>query len=225
MFYVDVQREKFVNSIKELKNLLTNFIAKKYKNCITKIGFSSEKELFNIFNKMFNNSKGFFNKAVVRKILSQFWESISEIFGQIRLRTNSEKPPNKLSTIDELALKNNFYLGLEITARGRQIYQPQSLEGNAVTARKTYSELFPIHEAIFKSNLRELSKLLKLEIEGVFYTCKNQLDPCGNTPLMLAVKLGNIDAVKILSDMYTCPKLRPLNDLMNAKEIAVAMKH
>ena len=42
---------------------------------------------------------------------------------------------------------------------------------------------------------------------------------------MLAVKLGNIDAVKILSDMYTCPKLRPLSDLMNAKEIAVAMKH
>jgi len=42
---------------------------------------------------------------------------------------------------------------------------------------------------------------------------------------MLAVKLGNIDAVKILSDMYTCPKLRPLNELMNAKEIAIAMKN
>jgi len=53
----------------ELKTLLQTFIAKKYKNCITKIGFSSEKELFNIFNKMFNNSKGFFNKVVVRKML------------------------------------------------------------------------------------------------------------------------------------------------------------
>jgi len=42
---------------------------------------------------------------------------------------------------------------------------------------------------------------------------------------MLAVKLGNVDAVKILSDMYTCPKLRPLSDLMNAKEIAMGMKH
>lgn len=69
MFYVDVQRESFVSNIKELKNLLTNFIARKYKNCITKIGFSSEKELFNIFNKMFNTSKGFFNKPTVRKIL------------------------------------------------------------------------------------------------------------------------------------------------------------
>lgn len=51
------------------------------------------------------------------------------------------------------------------------------------------------------------------------------MDPCGNTPLTLAVKLGNIDAVKILSDMFTCPKLRPLPDLMNAKEIAIAMRH
>jgi len=42
---------------------------------------------------------------------------------------------------------------------------------------------------------------------------------------MLAVKLGNIDAVKILSDMYTCPKLRPLQELMNAKEIAIGMKN
>lgn len=70
-----------------------------------------------------------------------------------------------------------------------------------------------------------MSKILKQEIEGTFYINKNCLDPCGNTPLMLAVKLGNIDAVKILSDVYTCPKLRPLPDLMNAKEIAIAMKH
>jgi hypothetical protein len=76
MFYVDVQRESYVKNLTELKTLLQTFIAKKYKNCITKIGFSSEKELFNIFNKMFNNSKGFFNKVVVRKILYQFWLSI-----------------------------------------------------------------------------------------------------------------------------------------------------
>jgi hypothetical protein len=62
-------------------------------------------------------------------------------------------------------------------------------------------------------------------MDGIFFTHKNSLDCCGNTPLMLAVKLGNIDAVKILSDMYTCPKLRPLSDLMNAKEIAMGMKH
>ena len=55
-----------------------------------------------------------------------------------------------------------------------------------------------------------MSKLIKLETHGQFFAEKNQLDLCGNTPLMLAVKLGNLDAVKVLSDMYTCPKLRPL---------------
>jgi hypothetical protein len=85
--------------------------------------------------------------------------------------------------------------------------------------------MFPIHQAIFDCNLRHLSKLLKQELDGVFLLHKNMLDLCGNTPLMLAVKLANIDAVKILSDMHTCPKLRPLPDLMNAKEIAIAMKH
>jgi ankyrin repeat protein len=84
---------------------------------------------------------------------------------------------------------------------------------------------YPIHKAVFESNLRNLSKLLKLETEGIFYSEKNMLDPCGHTPLMLAVKLGNVDAVKILTDMYSCPKLRPLQDLMNAKEIAIAMKN
>ena len=74
-------------------------------------------------------------------------------------------------------------------------------------------------------NLSLVSKLLKQEVPGIFYSEKNQLDPCGNTPLLLAVKLGNIDAVKILTDMYTCPKLRPLQELMNAREVATAMKH
>lgn len=71
-------------------------------------------------------------------------------------------------------------------------------------------KIYPIHQAIFENNLRHLSKLLKLEVDGMFYNEKNQIDTCGNTPLMLAVKLGSLDAVKILTDVYTDPKLRPL---------------
>jgi len=67
--FVDAQRQTFVKVLKELKSLLSEFIRKKYQNCTTKIGFSSERELFNIFNRMLNSSKGFFNKLEVRKIL------------------------------------------------------------------------------------------------------------------------------------------------------------
>lgn len=80
MFYVDVQREAFAKELNEIKQLLQSFIQRKYKNCITKIGFSTEKELFNIFNKMFHSKKGFFNRVIVRKILNSFWLSIREIF-------------------------------------------------------------------------------------------------------------------------------------------------
>lgn len=80
MFYIDVQRDSFCQTLKEIKDLLTKFIQRKYKNCITKIGFSSQTELFNIFNKMFNSRKGFFKNIFVRKVLSCFWMSIREIF-------------------------------------------------------------------------------------------------------------------------------------------------
>ena len=41
---------------------------------------------------------------------------------------------------------------------------------------------------------------------------ENELDSGGNTPLILAVKLGNVDAVKVLTDIFTCPKLKSFNN-------------
>lgn len=46
--------------------------------------------------------------------------------------------------------------------------------------------------------------------DGVFFADKNELDACGNTPLSLAVKLGYIDTIKVLCDLFTCPKLKSL---------------
>jgi len=47
--------------------------------------------------------------------------------------------------------------------------------------------------------------------EGIFYAGINEIDVCGNTPLMLAVKLGFVDAIKVLSDLFACPKLKPFH--------------
>lgn len=55
MFHIDVQRDNFQKTLREIKELLRSFIQRKYKNCITKIGFNSQQELYNIFNKMFNS--------------------------------------------------------------------------------------------------------------------------------------------------------------------------
>lgn len=69
MFYVDQQRLLFGKKLGQIKKQIESFIDRKYKGCITKIGFSSEKELFNIFKKMFHSAKGFFDRTVVRQIL------------------------------------------------------------------------------------------------------------------------------------------------------------
>ena len=160
MFFVESQRSNFIRCLKDIKQLLTSFIKRKYKDCITKIGFSSEKELYNIFSKMLSSSKNFFSKVNVRKVLQQFWLSIKDVFDALKLRQNKSLTCElqKLTYPDEVMLKNNYYLRLEIVSRGRYIFEGES---------------FPLHTAIFTSNLRNLSKLLKLEVEGVFYTEKN----------------------------------------------------
>ena len=262
MFFVDYQRKAFVTTLTKLKNHLQDFIQKRYENCITKLGFSQDNEIYNIFNQILAEEKGFFNQLSLRKILNQFWLSIKDVYTNIRVRKYlqsfggtaqnplmfnpsqlgalnlNEIDVDDLSPLEETILKNNFYMRLEIVSRGRYLYEQSPLDfsqssvalGSQSNLRppnqtKIKSSQFPIHQAIFSCNLSLVSKLLKQEVPGIFYSEKNQLDPCGNTPLLLAVKLGNIDAVKILTDMYTCPKLRPIQELMNAREVAIAMKH
>ena len=90
-----------------------------------------------------------------------------------------------------------FYFKIELFCRGRALFD---------TARTD----FPLHKAVFENNLPMISRLVNCSYEGVFFSNKNELDCCGNTPLVLAVKLGCIDAVKVLCDLFTCPKLKSL---------------
>ena len=71
---------------------------------------------------------------------------------------------------------------------------------------------YPLHKAVFENNLPLISRLINCTHDGVFYVNKNELDSCGNTPLTLAVKLSYVDAVKVLSDLFTCPKLKSLSN-------------
>lgn len=97
---------------------------------------------------MLQEEKGFFNQESVRKILNQFWLSIKDVYTTLRVKkqqhntnittssVNTIQPMpislndieiNKLSHEDEIILKNNFYIRLEIVARGRYVYEAQNL--------------------------------------------------------------------------------------------------
>ena len=68
---------------------------------------------------------------------------------------------------------------------------------------------FPLHKAVFEANLPMISRLISCKQEGILFIDKNEIDVCGNNALVLAVRLRNIDAVKILTDLYCSAKLNP----------------
>jgi hypothetical protein len=93
----------------------------------------------------------------------------------------------------------HYFLKVELFIRGRALYSPGKTE-------------FPLHKAVFENNLPLISRLIKGTHEGIFFQEKNELDVAGNTPLILAIKLGYVDAIKVLCDLFACPKLKSFNN-------------
>lgn len=83
---------------------------------------------------------------------------------------------------------------------------------------------FPLHKAVFDGNLPLISRLVNCKQDGVIFVDKNEIDICGNTPLVLAIKLQNTDAVKILTDLHCSAKLTPLPSIISGFELAKALK-
>lgn len=83
---------------------------------------------------------------------------------------------------------------------------------------------YELHKAVFDGNLHLISKLVKGSHDGKIYCDKNEIDSCGNTPLMLAIKLKKPDAVKVLTDLHCSSKLNPLPEILSAFELAKIQK-
>jgi ankyrin repeat protein len=94
-------------------------------------------------------------------------------------------------------MNHYFFLKIELFCKGRAIFDQ---------SKKDYL----LHRAVFENNLPLISRLVKCQHDGTFFAEKNEIDAGGNTPLILAVKLGNVDAVKVLTDLFTCPKMKSI---------------
>jgi ankyrin repeat protein len=82
-----------------------------------------------------------------------------------------------------------------------------------------------LHKAVFEGNLPLVSRLLNCQSDRFIFAERNQLDESGNTPLMLAVKLQNLDAVKVLTDSFSSAKLNATPQTPSPFELACAMKN
>ena len=119
-------------------------------------------------------------------MLHEIWES------SLLFRESSNLQASKL-------MNYYFMIKVELYCRGRCVYDSMRTE-------------YMLHKAVFENNLPLISRLIKCTHDGVFYAEKNELDSGGNTPLILAVKLGNVDAVKVLTDLFTCPKMKSFSN-------------
>lgn len=72
----------------------------------------------------------------------------------------------------------------------------------------SHIEDYPLHQAVFTSNLPMIRKICARENSPIFFSHVEQGDPAGMTALMLAVLLGNKDAVLVLTNHGADPKLR-----------------
>jgi len=61
-------------------------------------------------------------------------------------------------------------------------------------------EDFELHKAVMENDLRAIRKICALESLDHIFCDINEPDPTNNTPLMLAIKLKNYDAIKVLCD-------------------------
>lgn len=80
---------------------------------------------------------------------------------------------------------------------------------------------YPLHRAVFDRKLVAIHKLCYGEDLQHIYVDINSIDPLGNTPLHLAVKLRLLDETLVLIDHGANPKLRPYNKFPSAIDLAV----
>ena len=69
-----------------------------------------------------------------------------------------------------------------------------------IIIRNTNIEDFELHNAVFNNDYRTIHKICGFETIEHLICDINEVDPAGNTPLMLAIKLNHYDAINILTD-------------------------
>lgn len=71
---------------------------------------------------------------------------------------------------------------------------------------------YPLHKAVYENSISDLIELLYNGSNGDrFWLGMEDCDALGNTPLLLAVKVQNVEAIAVLLEYSADPSSRPLH--------------
>lgn len=114
----------------------------------------------------------------------------------------------------------------------RRFYESIKLFLFGIILPSDYADDYPIHSAIYKSDVEQVRKMCEGTQTNCFFVHIEQGDPMGISPLLLAIKLGNQDIVSILTAHGADPRHKvvpkskyPMEEAMYTKnkEIIKAM--
>jgi len=94
-----------------------------------------------------------------------------------------------------------------------------------IRKKNYFEEDFELHKAVFDNNLRMIRKIIANETTSHFHCDINEVDSNGNTPLMLAIKLNNYDAINVLCDHDADIKHKSFDDDISPMEYAVLFQN
>lgn len=123
---------------------------------------------------------------------------------------------------DESNIKENSPLARKIAL---ELEERVYLGFYYVGKRNYYDEDFELHRAVFENNLRLIHKICTLETTSHLYSEINEIDSNGNTPLMLAIKLENYDAITVLIDHEADIKHKSFEEDLSPMEFAIGLQN
>ena len=187
--------EQILKRLENMINILKSVAAQlKSENQSRVLTFFEEAECYKCFLKLFGQD--LMSQDYFRKYGSEVWKLIRDL-----------PRPSELNEKSLVPMYERIYLF---------IY--------GISLPSPHADDYPLHKAIFDSNLPLIRKLCTGSTSSNFYCSIEQADPSGLTPLMLAVKLNRKDIVLILADHGADPKHRCIPYTRTPMEEAISNK-
>jgi hypothetical protein len=192
------EQAKFIENFNLFINCIILKINNLYSDCHT-LTFDKKTDYEVFFKEMLQNTT-LFKETSILIFIKEFI---------ILLRLN-----NKALQTDKFNL-NSFIIELE---------ERINLSFYKIKKRNYFEEDFELHKAVFENNLRMIRNICANETTHHIYCHINEIDPYGNTPLMLAIKLGHYDAINVLCDHDADIKHESFDGDTSPMEYAVMQK-